>query len=79
VGDQYNHRVLVFELDLALLDQMGTGSSADAPNQLNGLEGVAVRGREAWIADTSSKKGRLFEMSGRPLARGEQLRLHSGL
>ncbi len=52
VGDQFNHRVLVFDRNLALVGQMGTGSAGDSPNQLNGLEGVVVRGRDVWIADT---------------------------
>ncbi len=56
VGDQYNHRVLVFDRDLALLAQMGTGSAGDAPNQLNGLEGVVVRGDDVWIADTYNNR-----------------------
>lgn len=52
VGDQFNHRVLVFDRSLTLVGQMGTGSAGDAPNQLNGLEGVTVRGEHVWIADT---------------------------
>ncbi len=56
VGDQYNHRVLVFDRDLALLAQLGTGSAGDAPHQLNGLEGVVVRGDDVWIADTYNNR-----------------------
>ena len=56
VGDQFNHRVLVFDRDLTLLGQMGTGSRGDAPDQLNGLEGVVVRGDDVWIADTYNNR-----------------------
>ena len=52
VGDQFNHRVLVFDRDHKLLGQMGTGSAGEALNELNGLEGVVVRGKDVWIADT---------------------------
>ncbi len=52
VGDQFNHRVLVFDRDLILLGQMGTGKAGDGPDQLNGLEGVVVRGSDVWISDT---------------------------
>lgn len=52
VGDQFNHRVLVFDRDLKLVGQMGTGKAGDAADQLNGLEGVVVRGRDVWISDT---------------------------
>ncbi len=56
VGDQYNHRVLVFDRNLALVGRMGTGSAGDSPEQLNGLEGVEVRGSDVWIADTYNNR-----------------------
>lgn len=56
VGDQFNHRVLVFDKNLALVGQMGTGLAGDAPDQLNGLEGVTVRGEDVWIADTYNNR-----------------------
>lgn len=56
VGDQYNHRVLVFDQSLALVGQMGTGVAGGALNQLNGLEGVTVRGKDVWIADTYNNR-----------------------
>jgi hypothetical protein len=56
VGDQDNHRVVVFDRNLALLGQMGTGSAGDSAHQLNGLEGVVARGRDVWIADTYNNR-----------------------
>ena len=52
VGDQFNHRVLVFDSNWNLTGRMGTGEAGNGRNQFNGLEGVVVRGKHVWIADT---------------------------
>lgn len=56
MGDQDNHRVVVFDQNLALLGQIGAGLAGDSAHEHNGLKGVVVRGRDVWIADTYNNR-----------------------
>jgi tripartite motif-containing protein 71 len=56
IADEKNNRIVVLDKALSPIGAIGSGAKGDAPGQLNWPEGVVVKGKDIWVADTYNNR-----------------------
>ena len=64
IADKYNHRVQVLTPEGELLLSVGTGRAGLGAGRFDRPEGIAIRGCDAWFADTYNDRVVRYRMAG---------------
>jgi YVTN family beta-propeller protein len=56
IADEKNNRIVVLDKALTPIGAIGSGINGDAPGQLNWPEGVVIKGKDIWVADTYNNR-----------------------